>query len=186
MNKTNFSFRILSIAIALCSITATAAPWDVGGPSRHNSREAQRRHQPPPGDNGWVRPAPPPRNDNRGYPPPRDDNRGYQPPRNDNRGYQPPPGRSNHGRWQNVGELSAGSAKEVSFGGSGYSECKIEVIEGSVSFNSVVIRRGGQKQQVKVVTRFNAGQSFSVPIDGAATGLRISESGRGRYRVLVK
>lgn len=86
--------------------------------------------------------------------------------------------------WRSVGSASAGSAKEFSFNGA--RECYIEVTSGSVSINTVVVRRGGQKHSVPVVTRLSQGQRFNVPIDMAATGLRISTGGKGSYRVYVK
>lgn len=86
--------------------------------------------------------------------------------------------------WRSVGSASAGSAKEFSFNGA--KECYIEIISGSVSINTVVIRRGGQKQSIPVVTKFSQGQRFNIPIDTAATGLRVSAGGKGTYRVCVK
>lgn len=84
------------------------------------------------------------------------------------------------------GEFTAGgSAKEFSFP-AGQRHCRIEVVDGSVGFNTIVVRRGGAKQSIRISATYQRGQSFNVPIDGQATGLRISDTGRGRYRVIVK
>lgn len=81
---------------------------------------------------------------------------------------------------------AAGSAKEVNFNGGGYSQCKIECIGGRVGLNTVVIRRGGKKQSVTARTTLTRGQEWSVPIDRAATGIRISDNGGGTYKVWVR
>lgn len=86
--------------------------------------------------------------------------------------------------WRQAGSASAGNASEFSF--SGASQCYIEVTSGSVSINTVVVRRGGQKQSVRVVTKFNQGQRFYVPVDGSVSGIRVSTGGKGTYRVYVK
>lgn len=89
------------------------------------------------------------------------------------------------GKWSTAANLSSGGgAKEVSF--SGRSECKIEVTGGSVGFNTVVVRRGGRKQSVTIGQTLGKGQSVSIPIDSSVTGIRISDTGRGTYRVVVK
>lgn len=89
------------------------------------------------------------------------------------------------GKWSTAANLSSGGgAKEVSF--SGRSECKIEVTGGKVGFNTVVVRRGGRKQSITISQTLERGQSVSIPIDGSVTGIRISDTGKGTYRVVVK
>ena len=84
------------------------------------------------------------------------------------------------------GEFSAGgSAKEYAFP-AGQRRCTIEIVDGSVGFRTIVVRRGGAKQSVTINATYQRGQSFDVPIDGNATGIRISDTGRGRYRVSVR
>ena len=84
------------------------------------------------------------------------------------------------------GEFSAGgNAKEYAFP-AGQRRCTIEIVDGSVGFRTIVVRRGGAKQSVTINATYQRGQSFDVPIDGNATGLRISDTGRGRYRVRVR
>ena len=84
------------------------------------------------------------------------------------------------------GDFTAGGgAKEFPFS-TGHRRCTIEVVDGSVGFNTIVVRRGGAKQSITISATYQRGQSFSVPIDAQATGLRISDTGRGRYRVIVR
>ena len=135
---------------------------------------------PPPPPSGPWQPQPSPQ-PAWGYPPSPD--YGYQYPAPE------PPGRTSHhgrhGKWRIVATLSAGgSAKEVSL--SGFSECMLEVTGGQVGFRTVVVRRGGAKQSITVNRSLPSGQSVSIPIDRSATGLRISDTGRGTYRVLAR
>lgn len=151
------------------------------------------------GDGGYYRndyPPPPPRRDAYGYrrDPYYDEyeyDRGYRDGRRaDERDRRHHDDRRRHddrhsgsGR---SGEFSAGgSAKEFSFP-SGCRHCTIEVVDGSVGFRTIVVRRGGAKQSVTINATYQRGQRFDVPIDGQATGLRISDTGRGRYRVVVR
>ena len=110
----------------------------------------------------------------------RDDRYDRRDDRRDERSHQP----STPKGWRQAGSASAGNASEFSF--SGASQCYIEVTSGSVSINTVVVRRGGQKQSVRVVTKFNQGQRFYVPVDGSVSGIRVSTGGKGTYRVYVK
>ena len=98
--------------------------------------------------------------------------------------------RRHHDRHQNdrpqAGEFQAGGgAKEYSFA-PGHSRCTITILDGSVGFNTIVIRAGGAKRSQTISATFQRGQSFDVPIDRNSTGLRISDTGRGRYRVSVR
>ena len=132
------------------------------------------------GNDGYYyddRPPPPPRYDDRSY---RDD-RYYRndPYRDDRRRYDRP-------RAPAAGEFQAGgNAKEYAFP-AGHSRCTITVIDGSVGFRTIVIRNGGNKRSQTVNATFQRGQAFDVPIDRNSTGLRISDTGRGRYRVDVR
>ncbi len=91
-----------------------------------------------------------------------------------------------HGGSARSGDFTAGGdAKEYPFP-AGHRRCTIEVVDGSVGFRTVVVRRGGAKEFIKVNATLQRGQKFDVPIDAQATGLRISDTGRGRYRVIVK
>ena len=135
------------------------------------------------GNSGYYSGQPPsPRYDNRYYyddrpPPPRYDDR-YR----DDRHHHD---RHRHGA-PGAGEFQAGgSAKEYSFA-PGCTRCVITVLDGSVGFNTIVVRAGGAKRSHTISATFQRGQSFDVPIDRNSTGLRISDTGRGRYRVSVR
>lgn len=197
-------FGALKRNIALAAVLAVSASGLLAQPQSRNE-------PPPPPSRGQypqrqpTQPPPPQRqpNDQRGQPPrdsrgrhdsqpPRRDSRDQrgQPPR-DQRNQQPPAPAAQYphrnGKWQTAGQYTAaGSAKEVSLNGGGYTQCKIECVGGRVSLNTVVIRRGGQKQSVTARTSLTPGQEWNVPIDRAATGIRISDGGGGTYKVFVK
>ena len=96
-----------------------------------------------------------------------------------------PHDRRQHDRPQ-AGEFQAGGgAKEYAFP-AGCTRCTITVLDGSVGFNTIVVRAGGAKRSQTIGATFQRGQSFDVPIDRNSTGLRISDTGRGRYRVSVR
>lgn len=85
-----------------------------------------------------------------------------------------------------AGEFQAGgNAKEYPFP-AGHSRCTITVLDGSVGFRTIVVRAGSAKRSQTINATFERGQSFDVPIDRNSTGLRISDTGRGRYRVSVR
>ena len=135
------------------------------------------------GNNGYYYGQPAPRYDNRYYyddrpPPPRYDYR-YR----DDRDYRDD---RRHHDAPREGEFQAGGgAKEYTFA-PGHTRCTITIIDGSVGFNTIVIRAGGAKRSQTISATFQRGQSFNVPIDRNSTGLRISDTGRGRYRVSVR
>lgn len=85
-----------------------------------------------------------------------------------------------------LGEFSAaGGAKEVSIGGN-KTQVSIEFISGTTSINSIVLRSGGRKTPITVVTRFTQGQRYDLNVGRDVTGLRISCSGNGRFRVYAR
>ncbi len=91
-------------------------------------------------------------------------------------------------RWETVADLSArGDAKEVAVNRS-IRMVQIECTEGTVIINTIVVREGGAKDPITVARRFNAGEKQDLDLGRVrnVTGLRISDSGRGRYRVNVK
>ena len=161
-----------AIAIALAAlVSSNVLAWHFTPP-----RQDRR-------DSGWNFPArqvPPPREHRN--PPPREHR---NPPRHDD-GWSRPEreSRSHRDGYSLIGSFTANGASEARF--SGQKKCRLEVTSGSVSVNSVVVRRGGAKQPITVVTRFTAGQTFEIPVDKSVTGGRISTSGGGRYNILVK
>lgn len=85
-----------------------------------------------------------------------------------------------------VGELNAGGeAKEVAVNRV-ISQCYLEVVSGTVSINTVVIRP--EKTALPQATRLTPGQLHIINLGGSrnVTGFRISDNGRGVYRVFVK
>ena len=139
-------------------------------------------------NNGYYygQPPPPPRRyyrDDRYDDDYRHDNRRHY--RDDDRHYRDDDRRQKNNRPE-TGEFQAGGgAKEYSFS-AGHYRCTITILDGSVGFNTIVIRAGGNKRSQTIGAKFQRGQSFDVPIDRDSTGLRISDTGRGRYRVSVR
>jgi hypothetical protein len=91
-------------------------------------------------------------------------------------------------KWLKLASLSAGSgAKEVAVN----RECRefqIRIKEGSVIFNTIVVREGGKTTPIRVARRFEKGgkHEFVLPAKTHVTGLRISDDGRGQYDVFVR
>lgn len=91
-------------------------------------------------------------------------------------------------RWEPVADLSPSrDAKEVAVNRS-IRWVQLECLEGSVIINTVVIREGGAKDPITVARRFQAGEKHDIDLgrERNVTGLRISDGGRGRYRVSTK
>lgn len=65
--------------------------------------------------------------------------------------------------------------------------CRIEVVNGSVIINTVVVREGGKKTPITVGRRLGVGESVDLPFGPKrlVTGLRISDGGGGTYRVFI-
>lgn len=176
--------RLVFVVSAFFAVSGLVAqPESRDRPPRHH----ERRY---PQDNYDGRHAAPP-------PPPRDEyrDRDYRRPEpnrdRDYRDYDRPAPQAQYpkrkGKWQVVAQQrAAGEAKEISLSGGGYTQCKIQCSSGRVVLNTVVIRRGAKKQPVTVATAITPGQEVTIPVDRAATGLRISDGGGGIYKVWVK
>ncbi len=85
-----------------------------------------------------------------------------------------------------VGELNAGGdAKEVVVNRV-ISQCYLEIVSGTVSINTVVVRP--EKLSLPQTVRLTPGQLHTIDLGGkrSVTGFRISDNGRGVYRVFVK
>ena len=92
------------------------------------------------------------------------------------------------GDWQVVAEIPAGGdAKELAVNRS-VRVIQIECTEGSVIVNTLVVREGPAKNPITVARRFNQGERQDIDLGGErqVSGLRISDGGRGKYRVRVK
>ena len=112
------------------------------------------------------------------------------PPPQGSAGSQPAPEERSRDRgdWQVVAEIPAGGdAKELAVNRS-IRVVQIECTAGSVIVNTVVIREGGAKSPITVGRRFNQGERQDIDLGGErqVTGLRISDGGRGNYRVRVQ
>ncbi len=127
---------------------------------------------PPPPPPPAPRPPPPP-------PPPPPEPRQAPPP---------PPPRHKDQNWVVIGSASAaGDATEFRVDRP-ITACRLLCREGAVIINTLVIRRGGDKQPIPVRARLNRGEAWETPITGPSrvTGFRISHQGRGVFDVLVK
>ena len=85
-----------------------------------------------------------------------------------------------------MGELNAGGeAKEVAVNRV-ISQCYLEIVSGTVSINTLVVRP--EKLALPQTARLTPGQLHVIDLGGSrnVTGFRISDNGRGVYRVFVK
>lgn len=155
---------VSALLASACIIDGGYDPYD-NGPGYYNGDYYNGYY-----DRGYYRDAPPP--------PHYYDGRRYSDRRDHDR---------HHGASAvSPGDFSAGGgAKEFPFS-PGHHRCTITVTDGAVGFNTIVVRRGSDKKSITIGATYQRGQSFDVPIDGNATGIRISDTGRGRYRVSVR
>lgn len=95
-------------------------------------------------------------------------------------------------RWHKIASLSANGkdAQEVAIPSDrpSISVIRIVVTEGSVIINTIVVRKGNDKDAITVGERIEKGNFKEISVGDAvpATGLRISHDGRGQYDVEVK
>ena len=95
-------------------------------------------------------------------------------------------------RWHKIASLSANGkdAQEVAIPSDrpAISVIRIVVTEGSVIINTIVVRKGNDKDAITVGDRIEKGNFKEISVGDAvpATGLRISHDGRGQYDVEVK
>lgn len=92
-------------------------------------------------------------------------------------------------KWENLGDFTAdGQPKEIAIGRE-ISEIAIDIKEGGVIINTLWVREGADKTEHTVGKRMNKGDpTHFIKLGGKrmVTGLRISDSARGRYRISVK
>lgn len=90
--------------------------------------------------------------------------------------------------WSKLADLKAGGdGKEVSVNRA-VTRCRITCTEGSVIINTLVVREGGKKTPIKVVSRIPKGESREIRVADRplnVSGFRIGDDGRGRYIVEV-
>ena len=89
-----------------------------------------------------------------------------------------------------VAELTAsGGASEVKLNGvKEASWLKVHVMEGTVVINTVVLREGAKKTSIKMAVKLEKGKEHTISLNGmhSLTGIRLSNSGGGVYRVYLK
>ncbi len=92
-------------------------------------------------------------------------------------------------KWKNLGDYNTGGgAKEIAVNRE-VSEIAIDVKEGRVIINTLVVREGGKKTPITVAKEMNKGdKTHFIKLDGKrhVTGFRVSDGGQGRYRISVK
>jgi hypothetical protein len=92
------------------------------------------------------------------------------------------------GQWHQVASLQAGgNAKEVAVNRQ-TRRCLLKCVEGIVIVNTVVVREGASRTPHTVARRLNTGEEAVLDLGAKrpVTGLRISDSNRGRYSVYVE
>lgn len=92
--------------------------------------------------------------------------------------------------WRNLGEVAAGSksqASDMAVDGT-VRVVQLECTDGMVLVNVVSVREGAAKTDIRVMRRFNKGdtQDIDLGYDRNVTGLRISHLGPGRFKVNAK
>ena len=92
--------------------------------------------------------------------------------------------------WHTVAEITASAKTEASEIGVGRDvrEIQIECREGAVVINTLWVRGGGGKREIRVARLFNKGEKQQFDLGGSQTvaSFRISNRGPGVFRVLVK
>lgn len=90
--------------------------------------------------------------------------------------------------WKLASEVTAGGgAKELAVNRT-IQTVQIHCITGPVIVNTIVVREGGKKTPFTVARRFNDGEKQNIDLGQSrnVTGLRISDGGRGTYKVFTK
>jgi hypothetical protein len=89
--------------------------------------------------------------------------------------------------FKEAGEYQAkGEAKEVKVS-QAVRYCRIDVVEGTVIINTIVIREGGKKTPIKVVAKLQKDAKHVVDFGKIhnITGIRISDDSGGKYKVML-
>jgi hypothetical protein len=91
-------------------------------------------------------------------------------------------------KFRRVAELEAGGGvKEIAVDRDA-AYCMIRVMDGTVIINTIVVREGSKTTPHTVAAKLNKGDKKVVDIGPRRriTGLRISDDGRGKYRIYLK
>lgn len=97
-------------------------------------------------------------------------------------------GDSKKEQWQAVADVTAGGdAKELAVNRV-LRVIQIECTTGTVIVNTLWVREGAAKSPVTVARRFSEGEKQDIDLGSArqVTGLRISDGGRGTYKIRAK
>ena len=91
------------------------------------------------------------------------------------------------GDWHRCGDYrTGGGAKEVSANFRHARTVQIQCLDGGVNIQTLWVRNGGQKREVRVAHAFRKGEKMDIDLGGQdVTGFRISDSGNGTYRIHV-
>ena len=91
------------------------------------------------------------------------------------------------GDWHRCGDYrTGGGAKEISANYQNVRTVQIQCIEGGVNIQTLWVRNGGQKREIRVAHAFRKGEKMNFDLGGQdITGFRISDSGDGVYRIHV-
>lgn len=91
------------------------------------------------------------------------------------------------GDWHRVGDYTTGGgAKEMSANYQNVRTVQIQCLDGGVNIQTLWVRNGGQKQEIRIARSFTKGEKYNIDLGGRdITGFRVSDSGNGRYRVHV-
>lgn len=91
------------------------------------------------------------------------------------------------GDWHRCGQYSTGGgAKEVPANYQNVRTVQLHCLEGGVNIQTLWVRNGGQKEEHRVARSLQRGEKYNIELGGRdTTGFRISDSGNGRYEVLV-
>jgi hypothetical protein len=87
--------------------------------------------------------------------------------------------------WGPIAEVTAGGeAKELAVNRA-IRTVQIECTEGSVIVNMIWVREDAAKTPIKVARLFNKGEKQNIDLGSArlVTGLRISDGGKGKYKI---
>ena len=90
--------------------------------------------------------------------------------------------------WQAVADVTAGGdAKELAVNRA-LRVIQIECTAGTVIVNTLWVREGAAKSPVTVARRFSAGEKQDIDLgsERQVTGFRISDGGRGTYKIRAK
>lgn len=92
------------------------------------------------------------------------------------------------GDWHRCGQYTAGgAAKEVPANYQNVRTVQLHCLEGGVNIQTLWVRNGGQKEEHRVARSLQRGEKYNIELGGRdITGFRISDSGNGRYEILVQ